>query len=221
MPRRAAPSVGHGGIAQLPGSAPAIAARSSRRQYAPGSAACPLSCRGRPTAPTVAPVYPRPDDPPRRRPASPRAPDRRDRGGYALPRRLRHDLADPAGADAGRLPGDRRRHRPARDQRDPRRLRGRRLRGFEPGQDGDRLRRRRASTSRRPSTSTSTSSGTGPPTNASGRPSTTAPARTSRTPQTYESVETSPFVIAGQGPWGPQLKDNLRAALVEAAGTGE
>jgi hypothetical protein len=40
-------------------------------------------------------------------------------------------------------------------------------------------------------------------------------------PQTYESVETSPFVIAGQGPWGPQLKDNLRAALVEAAGTGE
>ena len=43
-----------------------------------------------------------------------------------------------------RLPGDRRRHRPARHQRDPRRLRGRRLRGFEPGQDGDRLRRRRA-----------------------------------------------------------------------------
>lgn len=40
-------------------------------------------------------------------------------------------------------------------------------------------------------------------------------------PQTYESVETSPFVIAGQGPWGPQLKDNLRAALVEAAGTGD
>jgi hypothetical protein len=38
--------------------------------------------------------------------------------------------------------------------------------------------------------------------------------------QTYESVETSPFVLAGQGPWGPQLKDNLRAALVEAAGTG-
>jgi hypothetical protein len=39
-------------------------------------------------------------------------------------------------------------------------------------------------------------------------------------PETYESVETSPFVLAGQGPWGVQLKDNLRAALTEAAGTG-
>jgi hypothetical protein len=39
-------------------------------------------------------------------------------------------------------------------------------------------------------------------------------------PETYETVETSPFVLAGQGPWGPQLKDNLRAALVGAAGTG-
>jgi hypothetical protein len=39
-------------------------------------------------------------------------------------------------------------------------------------------------------------------------------------PETYESVETSPFVLSGQGPWGPQFKENLRAGLVEAAGTG-
>lgn len=39
-------------------------------------------------------------------------------------------------------------------------------------------------------------------------------------PATYESVETSPFVIAGQGPWGTLLKTNLRAAIDEAAGTG-
>ncbi|HXI82426.1 MAG TPA: hypothetical protein VNM34_16600 [Verrucomicrobiae bacterium] len=39
-------------------------------------------------------------------------------------------------------------------------------------------------------------------------------------PDTYESVETSPYVLAGQGPWGPTFKSNLRAAIVEAAGTG-
>ena len=39
--------------------------------------------------------------------------------------------------------------------------------------------------------------------------------------QTYDSVETSPFVISGQGPWGAQFKENLRAAIVEAAGTGD
>jgi hypothetical protein len=39
-------------------------------------------------------------------------------------------------------------------------------------------------------------------------------------PATYESVETSPYVVAGQGPWGPTFKDNLRAAITEAAGTG-
>ena len=39
-------------------------------------------------------------------------------------------------------------------------------------------------------------------------------------PETYESVETSPFVVAGQGPWAPQFKAALRAALTEAAGTG-
>lgn len=40
-------------------------------------------------------------------------------------------------------------------------------------------------------------------------------------PESYESVETSPFVLSGQGPWGPQFKENLRAAIVEAAGTGD
>jgi hypothetical protein len=36
----------------------------------------------------------------------------------------------------------------------------------------------------------------------------------------YESVETSPFVISGQGPWGASFKSNLRAAIDQAAGTG-
>ena len=40
-------------------------------------------------------------------------------------------------------------------------------------------------------------------------------------PDTFESVETSPYVVAGQGPWGPTFKDNIRAAIVEAAGTGD
>ena len=39
-------------------------------------------------------------------------------------------------------------------------------------------------------------------------------------PATFESVETSPYVVAGQGPWGAAFKDGLRAAIVEAAGTG-
>ena len=40
-------------------------------------------------------------------------------------------------------------------------------------------------------------------------------------PDTYESVETSPYVVAGQGPWGAGFKTNLRAAIDEAAGTGD
>ncbi len=40
-------------------------------------------------------------------------------------------------------------------------------------------------------------------------------------PATYETVETSPYVLSAQGPWGPLFKDNLRAAIVEAAGTGD
>lgn len=38
---------------------------------------------------------------------------------------------------------------------------------------------------------------------------------------TYESVATSPYVVAGQGPWGTAFKDSIRAAIVEAAGTGD
>jgi len=40
-------------------------------------------------------------------------------------------------------------------------------------------------------------------------------------PDTYESVETSPYVVAGQGPWGAVFKDNVRAAITDAAGTGD
>ena len=40
-------------------------------------------------------------------------------------------------------------------------------------------------------------------------------------PSTFESVETSPYVVAGQGPWGTTFKDNIRAAITEAAGTGD
>jgi hypothetical protein len=39
-------------------------------------------------------------------------------------------------------------------------------------------------------------------------------------PDTFESVESSPFVVAGQGPWAPRFKEALRAAIVAAAGTG-
>jgi hypothetical protein len=39
-------------------------------------------------------------------------------------------------------------------------------------------------------------------------------------PQTFESVEQSPFVIAGQGPWAPDFEAAIRDALEVAAGTG-
>jgi hypothetical protein len=39
-------------------------------------------------------------------------------------------------------------------------------------------------------------------------------------PETYESLEQSPFVIVGQGPWGPKFKGAVRAGLQVAAGTG-
>ena len=39
-------------------------------------------------------------------------------------------------------------------------------------------------------------------------------------PETFETVEMSPYVVAGQGPWGSAFKDNLRNAIAEAAGTG-
>jgi hypothetical protein len=40
-------------------------------------------------------------------------------------------------------------------------------------------------------------------------------------PDTFESIETSPFVLAGQGPWGPQFRAALRGAIEVAAGTGD
>lgn len=39
-------------------------------------------------------------------------------------------------------------------------------------------------------------------------------------PQTFESVEESPYVLAGQGPWGAEFEAALRDGLHEAAGTG-
>jgi len=39
-------------------------------------------------------------------------------------------------------------------------------------------------------------------------------------PETYESIEQSPFVLVGQGPWGSQFEAALRAGLEVAAGTG-
>ena len=39
-------------------------------------------------------------------------------------------------------------------------------------------------------------------------------------PDTYESVEDSPFVVAGQGPWGSQFKAAVRDGLKVAAGAG-
>jgi hypothetical protein len=40
-------------------------------------------------------------------------------------------------------------------------------------------------------------------------------------PQTFESIESSPFVMAGQGPWAPAFKAALREALTVASGTGD
>jgi hypothetical protein len=40
-------------------------------------------------------------------------------------------------------------------------------------------------------------------------------------PETFETVEQSPFVLAGQGPWAPEFEAAVREALLEAAGTGD
>jgi len=40
-------------------------------------------------------------------------------------------------------------------------------------------------------------------------------------PETFESIEASPFVVASAGPWAPEFKAALRAAIKEAAGTGD
>jgi hypothetical protein len=39
-------------------------------------------------------------------------------------------------------------------------------------------------------------------------------------PATYESVDPSPYVLAGQGPWGAQFRAKLREVLTTAAGDG-
>jgi len=39
-------------------------------------------------------------------------------------------------------------------------------------------------------------------------------------PETYESIDPSPYVLAGQGPWGTQFRDKLRQVLTTAAGDG-
>jgi hypothetical protein len=39
-------------------------------------------------------------------------------------------------------------------------------------------------------------------------------------PETFESVEQSPYVLAGQGPWAPGFEAAVRDALEVAAGTG-
>jgi len=40
-------------------------------------------------------------------------------------------------------------------------------------------------------------------------------------PSTFASVEASPFVVASAGPWAPAFQAAVRAAVTEAAGTGE
>jgi hypothetical protein len=39
-------------------------------------------------------------------------------------------------------------------------------------------------------------------------------------PETYESVDPSPYVVAGQGPWATKFRDTLRQILTTAAGDG-
>jgi hypothetical protein len=39
-------------------------------------------------------------------------------------------------------------------------------------------------------------------------------------PATFEIVQVSPYVVAGQGPWGTQFEAALRKGLTEAAGSG-
>lgn len=39
-------------------------------------------------------------------------------------------------------------------------------------------------------------------------------------PDTFESIDMSPYVVAGQGPWATTFRAAMRAAISEAAGTG-
>ncbi|MEO8272760.1 MAG: hypothetical protein ABI620_01670 [Chloroflexota bacterium] len=40
-------------------------------------------------------------------------------------------------------------------------------------------------------------------------------------PATFQIVQVSPYVVAGQGPWPPEFSAALRKGLTEAAGTGD
>jgi len=40
-------------------------------------------------------------------------------------------------------------------------------------------------------------------------------------PATFELIDASPYIAAGQGPWGQQFAGAVRAGLTEAAGTGD
>jgi hypothetical protein len=40
-------------------------------------------------------------------------------------------------------------------------------------------------------------------------------------PATFELLQVSPYVLAGQGPWPPQFEDAIRRGIIAAAGNGE
>lgn len=40
-------------------------------------------------------------------------------------------------------------------------------------------------------------------------------------PDAFETIEASPFVVASAGPWAPEFRSAVRAAIIEAAGTGD
>jgi hypothetical protein len=40
-------------------------------------------------------------------------------------------------------------------------------------------------------------------------------------PEAFESFDVSPYVVASAGPWAPEFRDAVRAAVTEAAGTGD
>jgi hypothetical protein len=40
-------------------------------------------------------------------------------------------------------------------------------------------------------------------------------------PDTFETIEQSPYVVAGQGPWAPEFEAAVRDAVAIAAGTGD
>jgi hypothetical protein len=39
-------------------------------------------------------------------------------------------------------------------------------------------------------------------------------------PATFELLQVSPYVLAGQGPWPPQFEDAIRKGIQESAGNG-